>query len=86
MASCGNFHANEEIWTVVKGGAPEGVDEMGPVTQIRIFGDKCLDVTDGNGTDGTWLQIWTCYNGNPNQQWQYNSASIGSISWAAHDK
>ncbi|MEH0981792.1 ricin-type beta-trefoil lectin domain protein [Micromonospora sp. CPCC 205556] len=42
------------------GGAPTGA--------VTGLGGKCLDVTDGNTTDGTPAQIWTCYVG-PNQQW-----------------
>ncbi|KAJ7054608.1 ricin B lectin domain-containing protein [Mycena amicta] len=43
--------------------------------QIRIYGDKCIDVKDGVNADGTLLQIWTCdeNSANPNQLWtSYN--------------
>lgn len=59
-------------------------DQTGPVTQIRIFGDKCLDVTDGNDSNGQKLQIWTCYDGNTNQLWTVNGDS--TIRWAGHNK
>lgn len=36
-----------------------------------IFGNKCLDVTNGLTVDGTKLQIWTCTSGNTNQQFYY---------------
>lgn len=84
IATCGDFNGDEKSWTVVKGGAPEGANDAGPVTQIKVFGNKCLDVTDGNDSNGTKLQIWSCYDGNPNQLWQYNSG--GSISWAGKNK
>ncbi|KAF9442188.1 carbohydrate-binding module family 13 protein [Macrolepiota fuliginosa MF-IS2] len=40
---------------------------------VKVFGNKCLDVTGGASADGTKLQIWTCSsgNGNVNQQWSY---------------
>ncbi|KAL0564616.1 hypothetical protein V5O48_017425 [Marasmius crinis-equi] len=37
--------------------------------QIKVFGDKCLDVKDGIVADGTKLQIWSCTEGNTNQLW-----------------
>src|ERR1700735_988636 len=38
---------------------------------LRVFGSKCLDVTNGNAANGTKLQIWECGAGdaNPNQKW-----------------
>ncbi|QRV77601.1 ricin-type beta-trefoil lectin domain protein [Ceratobasidium sp. AG-Ba] len=38
---------------------------------IKIYGNKCLDVKDGKVADGTKLQIWTCGNANANQNWYY---------------
>ncbi|KAF9459036.1 carbohydrate-binding module family 13 protein [Collybia nuda] len=38
---------------------------------VKVFGNKCLDVTDGITTDGTKLQIWTCSANNPNQNFSY---------------
>ncbi|KAG7091228.1 hypothetical protein E1B28_010279 [Marasmius oreades] len=43
-------------------------EERGP-QQLKVFGNKCLDVKDGVNQDGTKLQIWTCSDKNPNQQW-----------------
>ncbi|KAF9477745.1 macrofage activating glycoprotein [Pholiota conissans] len=40
--------------------------------QVKAYGNKCLDVTDGKNADGTKMQIWTCGSGNPNQSWDYN--------------
>ncbi|KAK7014253.1 ricin B lectin domain-containing protein [Favolaschia claudopus] len=37
--------------------------------QIKVFGDKCIDLKDGAKADGAKLQIWTCAGGNTNQQW-----------------
>ncbi|KAL0575858.1 hypothetical protein V5O48_006108 [Marasmius crinis-equi] len=37
--------------------------------QIKVFGDKCLDVKDGVIADGTKLQIWSCTEGNTNRLW-----------------
>lgn len=40
--------------------------------QVTVYGNKCLDVTDGKNADGTKMQIWTCSTNNPNQKWDYN--------------
>ncbi|KAJ7682346.1 ricin B lectin domain-containing protein [Mycena polygramma] len=48
---------------------------------ITIFGNKCIDVTNGVNADGTKLQIWTC-SGGPNQQWANTLAH--TFKWAAH--
>lgn len=40
---------------------------------VRVFGGKCLDVSDGLNVDGTKLQIWGCGpDNNANQKWYYN--------------
>jgi hypothetical protein len=81
-ASCGNWHYDNATWVAPNGGGPDG-GGFGPFTQLRIFGDKCLDVPNGGDWNGNKLQIWTCYEGNGNQQWQIGH---GKISWAAHTK
>ncbi|KAJ7753097.1 ricin B lectin domain-containing protein [Mycena maculata] len=43
---------------------------------LQIFGDKCLDVTGGAAADGTPMQIWTCTEGDHNQQWTLFGATI----------
>ncbi|KAK7038571.1 hypothetical protein R3P38DRAFT_547780 [Favolaschia claudopus] len=53
---------------------------------LKIFGNKCLDVTDGINTDGTRLQIWICASGNTNQLWEPEFGSVGSIQWAGKNK
>lgn len=45
-------------------------------TTLQIFGNKCLDVTNGATADGTKLQIWTCNTGNTNQEWVTFGSSI----------
>ncbi|KAF5373168.1 hypothetical protein D9758_001519 [Tetrapyrgos nigripes] len=50
---------------------------------FRIFGNKCLDVPSGEDDDGVELQIWTCYDGNTNQQWRYKG---DHIVWDGHGK
>ncbi|KAJ7334733.1 ricin B lectin domain-containing protein [Mycena albidolilacea] len=50
---------------------------------IKIFGDKCLDVTGGVNALGTKLQIWTC-SGGPNQQWV--NTLDGTFQWSGTDK
>lgn len=51
-----------QLWTV-QGGT------------FRIFGDKCLDDTNGVKTNGQKMQIYTCA-GNKNQQWSQTGGSI----------
>jgi len=41
---------------------------------VQVFGNKCLDVTDGVNADGVKMQIWSCWGQNPNQQWYYDKA------------
>ncbi|KAF8071512.1 carbohydrate-binding module family 13 protein [Lyophyllum atratum] len=38
---------------------------------VRIFGDKCLNVPGGSTIDGTKLQIFTCTTNNPGQMFSY---------------
>ncbi|KAJ6453957.1 ricin B lectin domain-containing protein [Mycena sanguinolenta] len=52
--------------------------------QITIFGDKCIDVTNGVNEDGTPLQIWTCAENNANQQWI--SVTNWTLQWNGTDK
>lgn len=84
IANCGTFNGAQREWIVVKGGAEEGTTNKGPVTQIKIYGDKCLDVPNGNNSNGQKLQIWTCYDGNNNQKWRVNGD--GAFQWAGHNK
>jgi hypothetical protein len=52
---------------------------------LRVFGSKCLDVTNGNAANGTKLQIWDCGAGdaNPNQKW--TRAGL-TFTWSSHGK
>lgn len=52
--------------------------------QIKVYGDKCLDVKGGSNTDGAEVQIWTCGNGNANQQFTFGSD--GTIQWTGKGK
>ncbi|KAJ7924181.1 ricin B lectin domain-containing protein, partial [Mycena leptocephala] len=58
-------------------------ENAGP-QQISVFGDKCIDVTGGVNADGTKLQIWTCTEGNTNQQWI--SVSDFTFQWSGTNK
>ncbi|KAF8230807.1 macrofage activating glycoprotein [Tricholoma matsutake] len=51
---------------------------------LMIFGNKCLDVTNGLTVDGTKLQIWTCTSGNTNQQFYYTGDN--RLAWTNHGK
>ncbi|KAL0570866.1 hypothetical protein V5O48_011091 [Marasmius crinis-equi] len=52
--------------------------------QLRVFGDKCLDVLNGLNADGTLLQLWTCSSGNTNQLWTYRTDN--TLQWAGTNK
>ncbi|KAF9261596.1 hypothetical protein L218DRAFT_961383 [Marasmius fiardii PR-910] len=51
---------------------------------LKVFGNKCLDVKDGRNADGTKLQIWSCADGNTNQQWI--SVTDLTFQWAGTNK
>ena len=42
---------------------------------VQVFGNKCLDVTDGVNADGSKIQISTCLSQNPSQQWYYDKVN-----------
>ncbi|KAF7358746.1 hypothetical protein MSAN_01213600 [Mycena sanguinolenta] len=46
---------------------------------LQIFGNKCLDVTNGNTASGTPMQIWTCTAGDTNQEW---TLAGNTIQWS----
>ncbi|KAF7343887.1 hypothetical protein MVEN_01677400 [Mycena venus] len=58
-------------------------ENAGP-QQIKVFGDKCIDVKDGVNADGTKLQIWTCTDGNKNQLW--TSVKDNTLQWSGTNK
>ncbi|KAF7369659.1 hypothetical protein MVEN_00296900 [Mycena venus] len=57
---------------------------VGP-QQIKVFGDKCIDVKDGVNGDGTKLHIWTCAAGNTNQMWT-RVTSDTTFQWSGTNK
>ncbi|KAJ8072142.1 hypothetical protein PM082_015700 [Marasmius tenuissimus] len=53
--------------------------------EVRVFADKCLDVTGGSTANGVKMQIWTCSNNkNPNQQFWYTGDI--HLAWTNHGK
>lgn len=52
--------------------------------QVKIFGNKCLDVTNGQDANGVKLQIWTCSSTNTNQQFYYTGDY--RLAWTNHGK
>ncbi|KAF9263020.1 hypothetical protein L218DRAFT_988002 [Marasmius fiardii PR-910] len=57
----------------------------GPITTIDKM--RCLDVRDGNPSNGNLLQIWTCIEGSPNQLWNIaGPVDMQLISWAGQNK
>ncbi|KAJ6578665.1 ricin B lectin domain-containing protein, partial [Mycena vulgaris] len=77
---CSTGEAANKNWTV---SFYEGQNAVGP-QQLKVFGNKCLDVTSGTNTDGVALQIWTCSAGNTNQQWI--SLPDQTFQWAGTNK
>ncbi|KAL0058748.1 hypothetical protein AAF712_014556 [Marasmius tenuissimus] len=52
---------------------------------IKTYGgSKCLDVPNGDATNGNKLQIWSCVQGSANQQWKVNSPN--TIEWVGKNK
>ncbi|KAJ7506911.1 ricin B lectin domain-containing protein [Mycena galericulata] len=76
IQDCGTNATQLNSWVV-----PNGESNVGP---LQIFGDKCLDVTNGVDADGTLLQIWTCFEDNTNQMWI--PINDQSITWSGQDK
>jgi len=78
--------AASQSWSF-SAGAP--FDEgPGGVGNIKVFGDKCLDVSNGANQDGTKMQIWTCSTLNKNQMWQLTTIDRGLVTaqWANSTK
>jgi len=75
-----------QITDCVTGAHPESVNQLWTVTggTLQIFGDKCLDDTNGVTTNGQKMQIFTCFSGNTNQKWAPTSS--GSISLTGTNK
>jgi hypothetical protein len=46
---------------------------------LQIFGNKCLDVTNGSTQNGNTMHIWTCVTGNANQQ--FSITDDARITW-----
>ncbi|KAJ7613724.1 ricin B lectin domain-containing protein, partial [Mycena polygramma] len=70
------------FWTSTVGEGHSGTN-VGP-QQIKVFGDKCIDVTGGVNADGTKLQIWTCVDGSANQLW--TSVMDNTFQWSGTNK
>ncbi|KAJ6554375.1 ricin B lectin domain-containing protein [Mycena capillaripes] len=70
------------FWTTTIGEESSGKN-VGP-QQIKVFRNKCIDVKDGINADGTKLQIWTCTEGDANQQWI--SDTDNTFQWSGTNK
>jgi len=67
LRTCGQGGAGGQAWWYA---TDHRVELAGPIThahQAPPHSNYCLDLTDGNYD--AQLQIWTCYAGNPNQDW-----------------
>jgi hypothetical protein len=81
LQKCNGLGNGAQSW-IFSAGAPAG-EGTGAVGTIKIFGNKCLDVTNGVDQSGTKLQIYGCSTANKNQQWQVTTgdSSIESVQW-----
>jgi hypothetical protein len=46
---------------------------------LKVFGDQCLDVTNGSTANGSKMQIWACTDGDINQQ--FSITEDNRIAW-----
>ena len=55
---------------------------------IKTYGGtKCLDVPNGDATNGNHLQIWSCVEGSTNQQWKRRTPFPNlTIEWVGKNK
>ncbi|KAJ7865536.1 ricin B lectin domain-containing protein, partial [Mycena leptocephala] len=82
--NCNTEDLANQDWEVTFWTPPPGpIKNAGP-QQIKVFGEKCIDVKDGVNADGTKLQIWTCTEGNTNQQWI--SVTDATFQWSGTNK
>jgi len=68
LASCAASDAQTWMYDPVK-------DRM----HSALPGDFCMDIPNGNTSNGTQLQIWECQEGNPNQQFYKDSNRFYSV-------
>lgn len=75
---------DSQTWTFTAGSpSVEGTNGAGGTGSISVFGNMCLDVTNGVNESGTRLQIYDCTEGDANQMWQASTISNGlqTVSW-----
>jgi len=77
LQKCQAFGTASQSW-VFSASAPS-TPGTGGVGTIKVFGNKCLDVTDGVDASGTKLQIYGCSTANKNQQWQVTTRDEDSL-------
>ena len=49
-------------------------------------GSMCLDVPNGDHSNGVPLQLWKCWPNNPNQQWFNWLNNRDYLSWVGHNR
>ncbi|KAJ7770651.1 ricin B lectin domain-containing protein [Mycena metata] len=67
ISNCISSGPTSQSWTVSTSGT------------LVVYGNMCLDVTNGAAASGTLLQIWSCTSQDANQLWTVGTS--GSISW-----
>ncbi|KAF8191951.1 ricin B lectin domain-containing protein [Mycena galopus ATCC 62051] len=69
-----------QAWTCADGNTNQQFQHLGgavlnqpdDIIHWLAHPDKCMDLTNGAETNGTQIQMWTCFSGNTNQMWTIN--------------
>ncbi|KAL0058751.1 hypothetical protein AAF712_014559 [Marasmius tenuissimus] len=67
------FPDGDEFWTYAR------EPLSGPIKSFD--GAKCLDIPDGDATNGNKVQVWSCVEGSRNQQFRIESPWPWAITW-----
>jgi hypothetical protein len=78
MAACNSANVTGVTWSFDTASGASA-----PIKLTRNGVTKCLDVKDGLNNNGQKLQVWTCYEGNQNQQFRISTDDTDAvIQWA----
>jgi Ricin-type beta-trefoil lectin domain-like len=73
MQPCGTYRSDQQAWAAALGGPIPGYQPL--VSQT--YGLRCLDLSNGDTSDGVPMQVWDCTPNTSNQQWTRISNSDG---------
>jgi hypothetical protein len=79
MQPCGAYGADQQAWTTAAGGPVPGYQPLVSETYGAngTVGTRCLDLQNGDTSDGVPMQVWDCTPNTNNQQWSRISNSDG---------